>query len=244
MSRKSLWISIFILLVLLTALGTSGWYSLKHEPAFYLQADTHRLPDRRKESRQFEQTFNRFIADVRFERQWQAQWTDQQINCWLVEDFINSNMHQWLPEGIRDPRVQLRGNEICLGLRYGSGEWSAVVSLTLKVWLAPREPNVIMVEVQQFRIGSIPLTIKLLQDEVSQRVKDQSIKVHWYRHEGNPVAVVRLQADKREPTYLLQTLQITQGMIHIQGKSLDPELRGPPKVPNPTSSSTTTASSK
>lgn len=231
MLRKSLWISLFLLLLLIGGLGASGWWSLKHEPAFYLQADTATHPQRRKESRGFEQAFNRFVADVRFERQWQTQWTDEQINCWLVEDFVSSNLHHWLPEDVREPRVQFREDEICLGFRYGAEPWSAVVSLTLKVWLAPREPNVILVEVRQFRIGSMPLTIKLLQEEITQKIKDQSIKVHWYRHEGKPVAVVRLQADKREPTYHLESLQLAQGIMHIQGRSLDPELRGPPANP-------------
>jgi hypothetical protein len=112
-----------------------------------------------------------------------------------------------------------------LAFRYAQEEFSTVVSLQVKVWLPKRDRSAIAVEIESLRAGAIPLSWKLLQEQLTEQARQQNVHIQWYRNDGNPVAVLRFQADKREPTIQFQRLRIEQGRIQIKGRSLDPETR-------------------
>jgi hypothetical protein len=46
--------------------------------------------------------------------------------------------------------------------------------------------------------------------------------VNWYRHDGNPVALVRFQPDRPNPSVVLQRLELQDGRIVVEGKSTEP----------------------
>lgn len=232
MNRRSMVISISLLLLLLGVVGAGTFFAFSYQPHFYRQAETVPGPVRQKESRTFEQLLQRFLSDVRFETQWQTATDARRLNSWLAEDFITSNLSQWLPSGIHDPRIAFQGELLRLGFRYGEAPLQVVVSLAARIWLT-REPNVIVAEIVDFRAGAVPLTAKLLQDEFTERARDENIKILWYRTNGHPVAVIRFQANKREPTVQLQVLAIRDGMLQARGLSLDPELKKSAKPPAP-----------
>jgi hypothetical protein len=234
MNRKSMLISLLLLLLLLGGVGAGLFLAFSYEPHFYRRAKTAPGKTRRIESRQFEQLLQRFLSDVRYETKWQTATDARMLNSWLAEDFINENLNQWLPPNVSDPRLAFQGDVLRLGFRYGQPPWQVVLSLSAKLWLA-REPNVIVVEILDFRAGAVPLTAKLLQDEFTERAREQNIKVLWYRAAGHPVAVIRFQADKREPTVQLQVLAVRDNVLQVRGLSYDPELRRHPTDDQPQS---------
>lgn len=234
MPRKTMLLSGLLLLALLGGAGAGLWFLLAYEPAFYRGAEVPPGPHRQQESRQFEQIAHRFLSDLRYETQWRTAASDQLLNSWLAEDFVAQNLSQWLPAGVSSPRVSFKDDVVRVGFRYGELPWRIVVSLEAKLWLVPREPNVVVAEIRAFRAGAVPLTVKMLQEELTDKARDQNVKIAWYRLGGNPVAVIRFQADKREPTIQLQALAIQDGILQAKGLSLDPQLRRQPApVPPP-----------
>jgi hypothetical protein len=228
MSRKSLLVSLACVVFILTVLGTAAYLLLTHAPTFYQEAAVPPGPARvRDSSAFFEQVHDFLVNDISYQSAWSATFSDRQVNSWFAEEFAHANLASLWPKGVEEPRVAFRGDRVLLGFRYGRGALSTVVSLEARLWLPRREPGVV-VEVLSFRAGAVPLAIKVLQDEVTERARRQNVKVLWYRHNGHPAAVVRFQADKREPTVQLRTLELRDGLLAVAGRSLDPEFRPPP----------------
>jgi hypothetical protein len=232
MTRRSLWLSVALVLVVLVGLGAAAYRTLTHVPAFYGQAGCVADAERKKVSQELgERLLNFFVNDIRYEADWHTSVGDQELNCWLAHDFVHSNLAEQLPEGIHEPRVEFRDDRILFGFRYGQGSLSAIVSIEARLWLPKREPNVIVMEFLSVRLGAMPLAIKVLQDELNVRARQQNVKVLWYRHDGHPTAVLKLQADRREPTIQLRSLEVRPGRLAIKGRSLEPALRNVPLPP-------------
>lgn len=227
--RKAMIISLIMLVALAGTAGWAAWRVVSYVPHFYLQAEPLPGPSRQQASRQFEsQIHNLFVNDIRYEASWQATLQGQELNSWLVEDFVRSNLASLLPPQISEPRVVFREDRVLIGFKYEVAGVPGLVSIELKVWLAPQEPNAIVLEVERFRFGALPLAPKLLQEEFGDRIRQQNVKVLWYRYQGHPTVVLRLQADQREPSVLVQAIEVSEGRLSFKGRSLDPDLRRPP----------------
>jgi hypothetical protein len=216
---------LLIALLLLTGAATA-YVLLRHEPEAYAQAALPPGPARQIRSGEFHERVCTLVNDTRCEADWQAEFTEEQINSYLAEDFLRSKPFE-LPEGVRDPRVKLRAGQVILGFRYGHGELSSVVSVQARVWLPKSEPNLLALEIEQLRAGAIPLAVKVIQDELEKAVRGQKMDIQWYRHEGHPVAVIRFQADRRDPTVVLKELEVRDGAVLVKGRTLEPEMRKP-----------------
>jgi hypothetical protein len=121
------------------------------------------------------------------------------------------------------PRVAIEPDKARLAFRYGSGTRSAVISIDIRLWLVKTEPGLIALELQSLRAGSLPISSQSLLDQLSEFGEKWNIKVTWYRYpkNGNPVALLRLQADKEKPTVKLTQLELQQGKLIIAGRSTE-----------------------
>jgi hypothetical protein len=125
-----------------------------------------------------------------------------------------------LNEGISDPRLTIEPDHLRLGFRYGSSPWSSVISIYFRVWLVPSEPNVVALELQGLHAGLLPFSAQSLLERVSDVLR-QKVNVTWYRHNSNPVALVRFQSDSNRTTVQMTNLELQDGKIIINGSSLD-----------------------
>jgi len=116
----------------------------------------------------------------------------------------------------------LEDDRLRLAFRYGKNTWSTIVSYDLKVWLAPKDTNVLCVEILGRHAGALPVSAQTLLNEISEVAAKRGIEVTWWRHNGNPVALIRLQADRARPTARLLRLEVKQGMMTVGGISLEP----------------------
>jgi hypothetical protein len=216
-----------LLVLVLTGSVVGGIYLLlRHEPNFYVMAEALPSAERQSQSREFTKKATRLVNDqLNCGVPWNVDLSQDEINSWLAEDFVTSSTDQYLPAGITEPRILFQPGRILLAFRYGDEDFSTVVSVQAKVWLPKRERSALAVEIESLRAGAIPLSWKLLQEHLTEGARKSNVDIQWYRNDGNPVAILRFQADKREPDFQFEQLRIDQGRIHIQGKSLDPEMR-------------------
>jgi hypothetical protein len=224
MSRKSLLLAIAIVLGLVGGATAVLAVLLRHEPAFYLRSAVTPGDYRKKCSDEFESEFyNRLVGGVANKRQWDARFTEDQINSYFEEGFVQDhNAERPLPEWVHQPRVALEQDQIRLGFRYGTGIWSTVVSIDLRAWLVAKEPNVVALEFQGIHAGALPISTQWFLDQFFEAARQRdSIDPTWYRHKGHPVLVLRFQADRSHPTFQLQRLDLRPGMLLITGRSLD-----------------------
>jgi hypothetical protein len=221
--KRSWWISLGILIVVLGGLGAGLYAVLTYEPPFYREVVQPPGPSRQAASHDFEERVVHLANDVQYSTEWKFSCTTDQINSYLVEDFLKSNPAKLVPEAVHDIRVQFQQDEIQVGFKYGQGTVQTVVSLRLKVWLPQKEPNSLVVEVLSLQAGAMPIAVKALHEEIAEHLRGQGIKALWYRKDGHPTVVLKFQADRREPSFHFKHLEITPGRFYLEGLTLDPE---------------------
>ena len=225
MSRRSFLVALALVLLLFGGGGLVLFLVVGYEPAVYAKAVPPTPEVRVQRSREFFTEFISLWNDASGADQgWGVQFTDEQVNAYLDEGFVQQGLAQrLLPDGISHPHVVFDKDEIHLAFRYGAGAWNTVISLDLKVWLAKAEPNAVALELEGLRAGALPISGHWLLEEFAKVGRDNgnSVDVSWYRHDGRPVALVRFQSDQPHPTLLLQAVQLQPGLLTIRGASPD-----------------------
>jgi hypothetical protein len=222
MGRKSLPLTIAILVLLTGGVSTALGVLLRHVPAFYARAAVPPSSHRSKHSGEFVGELARLFAGINEKRRWDGRFTDEQINGYCQEDLLKEHTDQQpLPEGICEPRVALEPGRLRVAFRYGTGFWSTVISIDLRVWLVAKEPNVVALEFQGIYAGALPVSSQSLLERASETARRYDIDPTWYRHNGHPVLLLRFQAGRSHPTFQLERFDLQQGILFIAGRSLD-----------------------
>jgi hypothetical protein len=236
MRRRSVLIAVglFLLavLVVLAALAALA----RHEPSFYVRSAVPPGQVRQQQSKAFVQALVKLLNDIsNKEPSWRASFTEAQINSYFEEEFLSSKVAaSLLPEGVSAPRVVIEQDKIRLAFRYGTPPWSTIISIDFRVWLAPKERNVVVLQLQSLHAGSLPISAQSLLEELSDVLRKRNIDVSWYRHEGHPTAVLRFQSDQPRATVQLRQLELRHGIVTIVGRSVDPlprQVVNPPPCP-------------
>jgi hypothetical protein len=221
--RRTWWISLLVLVVILGALAAGAYALLAYEPSFYTSAVQADGPQREQTSHDFENRLFALMSDFSSARFWKFSCTSDQLNAYLAEGFLNTGPAKLFPKQIHDLRVRFEQDEVQVGFKYGHGELQTIISLKVRVWLPQKEPSTLVLEVLSFQAGMMPLAIKALQEELTEELRSQNIKALWYRKDGHPTAVLRFQADRREPSFHFRRLELRPGQLYIEGITLDPE---------------------
>jgi hypothetical protein len=232
MNRKSVLFGIGIALFF----AGVGWLLvllLLHEPAIYARSNLPEGEERQKLSGEFNSEFVHLYEGIRRDINWDATFTEKSINSYFQEDFVHLGVAKSvLPEGVSDPRVALEPDKLRLAFRYTVGPWSTIISIDMRIWLPnKREPNVIALELQSLHAGSLPIAAQSLLEQISETARQNGIEVIWYRYHGNPVALLKFQANEPHPTIQFMGLKLDTGKIIIEGRSLDGATAGIPGLP-------------
>jgi hypothetical protein len=231
MARRRLFIvSGFAIITLACGLSALGAV-VKHEPNFYQLAQGQSSDTRRKDALACVREFTQMVKDREASvEKWGCKVSEVELNSFFQEMFAQQGEAENLRRfGISSPTVVLDKDEFRIGFRYDTGWFNTVISYRVKVWLVPKEPNVIAVEFLNARAGGLPITSQALMHQLREAALKLDYKVTLYRHEGNTVAVVQLNPNEMHPKSLLTTLQIEREGVTIQGKTLEHALK--PLVP-------------
>jgi hypothetical protein len=222
MSRRSVLLAIGIFALLALGAGTVLCLLVRYEPQPYTRAAVPPGLNRTQLAAAFLTEVTQIFSAVNDQREdepWDAHFTDEQINSYFAETFVTSD-HQklLLRDGISEPRVVFEPDKIRLAFRYGSGFWSTVVSIDLKVWLPKDEPNAVGMQLVGFHAGALPISTQSLLERIIEVGRDSGVDVTWYRYEGYPTALIRFQYDKPRPTLELQALHLEKGALTLKGR--------------------------
>jgi hypothetical protein len=221
--RKVLWFLAIGIVLLAGTAGTLFWAS-KQVPDFYAEAMAAEIAPavRQEAAKEFVQRTLRIVEDVEHSDRWAEEFTQEQINSWLIEE-LHQNYPELVPEGVTDPRVGLHDGVISLGFQYDGEAWAGVVSIRVRPWVP--EPNRLAIEVLSIRAGLVPMPLDELLHEVAREVETEGLPISWTQRNGNDVAIVRLDADPDGP--VLERLEVLQGRIRASGKGrgMSPEER-------------------
>jgi hypothetical protein len=223
MSRRSFIVALALVLGLFGAAGLALYLVVGYQPELYTRAVAPTPENRTKRSQEFLAEFSNFFNNVSgTDRDWYNQFSDEQVNSYLDEGFIQQGLAtRVLPDSVTYPHVVFEQDKIHVAFRYRTGGWSTVISIDLRVWLAGKEANALALELEGLRAGALPISGQWLMEELAKAGRKNGFDVTWYRLNGHPVALVRFQADQPHPTLLLQDVHLDQGQLTIRGRSPD-----------------------
>jgi hypothetical protein len=219
MSRRSILLTLGFLGLLLGSGLIVLAVLVHHEPASYARLTVPAGPERQCLSDDFYRAFCRMYEDVNGSDAWNAPFTEDQVNSYFEEGFVNSGLNKRvLPERIGEPRVHFENDRLQIAFRYGNGLWGTVVSIDFRVWVA-KSPNVVCLELLGSHAGVVPVKVhSLLKYLADELMRQSNLQVSWYRHEGRPVALLSFQADQPRATLQLTEIKVEAGKITIRGK--------------------------
>lgn len=212
-----------VTVTILLAVGTlTSYWALRKTrevPEFYRQATQQPPRDIAQASRQMESQVERLATRVGRLGNWDAEFTEDQINAWLIQQ-LPLEFSQVLPKGVEEPRVAIRDGEILAAARYRDSRIETVVSFRVGVKLTA-EPNVLAVEISDLKAGALPLPLSRFVTHISKRAARDSLKVEWDSSEdGHPIALVTVPSEHpkyaRKPV-VVESVTIADGRIHLSG---------------------------
>ncbi len=226
MRRKAL--SLLLALVIVAVVGGVLLLAVKHEPRFYSRATVAAGPERLERSKQcFKQMFALGSRFVDGQGKWSYEFSEVDINSFFEEEFVRLGDAEALAAvGVTAPRIRFEDNRIRLAFRYGSGFWSTVLSYDLRIWLAPKDVNVLVVEFLNRQVGGLPIASQTMLNEIKELSRNKNLDVNWFRSDDhNPVAVIRLPSNRARHFAQLLNIEVTPGHLTISGQCNEPGMQ-------------------
>jgi hypothetical protein len=226
MRRKAL--SLLLALGIVLVIGGGLLLAVKHEPRFYAHATMAPGSERVERSKLcFKKLFalgNRFVDG---QGKWSYEFSEEEFNSFFEEEFVRLGDAEALAKvGVTAPRLRFEKDRIRLAFRYGNGFWSTVLSYDLRVWLAPKDVNVLVVEFLNRQIGGLPIASQTMLNEIKELSRNRNLDVTWFRSDDhNPVAVIRLPSNRSRNFAQLLNIDVSPGHLTISGQCNDPNLQ-------------------
>lgn len=183
-------------------------------PAFYAQrASSPESQQSLPLSNQFLNTVSRLIGDMQNGRNWEANFTEDQINAWLAHDFQQNHAAKSLPAGVTKPRVEVTGDQLQVGFRWRRGPLSSILQITVRAWV-PKQ-NLLCVELESVRAGWLPLPTTYTRKVIEEFVQAQNLDIVWKRSGRRLVALIDFERGKRQ--VVLRQVEIKRDSLGIEG---------------------------
>ena len=194
-----------------------AWLSLTHEPTFY-RALVAGVPREQREAKakHFVASSLQLRNDITNERDWQAVFTDQEVNAWLAEDLITHFADQ-IPAAVHEPRVAFGPDRITLAFQLDRGPIRTVIWVVAQARIP--EDNVLALTFEKIRAGVIPISAERLIGPITDQARDHGLDVRWSREDDLPVATIRFNPDHGRSDIVLERLSVRQGQIRLSGRS-------------------------
>lgn len=217
------WLGVGMLIVAVVAcVFLFGAYrATQQEPEFYQQALVMEPEIQVEASRELETKVTELTEEVRREGEWQAEFTEQQVNAWLAEE-LPKKQHV-LPVGASDPRVHIEEDELKIACRYADSRITTVLLLQVGVELTDN-PNELAVRIVGVSAGSLPFPLSPFKDDVTKAVRKADVPIEWKEDEAD-VALVQLpleDARLQGKRLIVEELELRKGSIHLAGVTEKP----------------------
>jgi hypothetical protein len=217
----------------------TAYRAARSVPAFYQQALDCPL-DIAHSADELERRVLDVHNDIACATTWQATFSDEQINSWLVEQ-LDEQLPGLLPPQVRDPRIVIEEGRAHLACRYDGSQLSTVLSLTLQTYLTS-EPNVFAIQIDSVRAGLLPIPFQKTIQHLTLAARRAGLQMRWSQHDGSAVALVSLPVGHHNvrDDVVLETLELRQGTLVVAGsvRTAESQQGAPAAVANQSPSST------
>ncbi len=240
MKRKRSLVMLSMVLALLGGSALILLWLVKYEPHFYHRSAVAEGPQRKKLSSDFWVQAGKLGSNFTPNADGGPDdfvFSEAQINSFLQEEFSRwPDAAEYQNRGISAPRVSIDKDRLRLAFRYTTSLLSTVVSLDLRIWVVAKESNLFAVEILNRHVGAMPISAQSLQEEISALARSRKLEVTWYRHEGHPVALLRVQGSRNLSSAWVNRIDMEPGKLTIgivPLPTLSPDAKANRPLPSP-----------
>ena len=154
--------------------------------------------------------------DIVNEPNWEAVFSDQEVNAWLAEDLV-SHFADQLPPEVHEPRVLFELDRIILAFQLRQGGVQSVITVVAR----PRVPegNTLELTLEKIRAGILPVPADNVLDRIIEYARSMGVNVEWTRRDGYPVVLIRYTPNLQRDDVQLEEVQIRTGQLRLAGRS-------------------------
>ncbi|CAN5880942.1 hypothetical protein BH23PLA1_BH23PLA1_00370 [soil metagenome] len=212
---------------LLLAAPMATWHCLSYEPDFYRKRAAIEPERRKAQAHRFEEDSLRLRNDIVNEDQWEAIFTDEEVNAWMAEHLVTHFSDQ-LPPGVHQPMVAFDLDRVTLAFQLERGRLRSLVWVVARVRLA--EENTVALTLEKIRAGAIPVPAEEIIHQITEAAIGHGLEIRWEDRDGEPVALIGYSPSPGRIDVVLERLQVLEGRLFIGGRSE----HGNGRIANPT----------
>ncbi len=213
-------IAVFVVAIAVWAI----YVAAQKEPDFYQAALAVKEQDQVEQGSLFEKRVLEFQNDVRTRPQWQAVFTEGQINGWLARDFPEK-FPGTLPPSVRDPRIGIHQDELRIAFRFHSNSLKGIVQARVDTFCT-EVPGQVAIRIKRVGSGLIPIPVNTIADHVSTALRRLGARVEWTEIDRDPVVLIELPPDTIKignKRILLDSIQLLDKELVLTGESFELE---------------------
>ena len=200
----------------LASIPIGAWFSLTYQPYYYRAMVALTREQRAGRAKKFVAQSLQLRNDICNEPNWEAVFTDQEVNAWLAEDLVTYFADR-LPPEVNEPRVLFEPDRIILAFQLRQGGVQSVITVVAR----PRVPggNTVELTLEKIRAGILPVPAENILDRIIEYARCHGVDAEWARKDGYPVVVMRYTPHIEREDVQLEELQIRDHQIRLAGRS-------------------------
>jgi hypothetical protein len=200
----------------LASIPLGVWFSLTYEPYYYRAMVGLSREQRAGRAKKFVAQSLQLRNDICNEPNWEAVFTDQEVNAWLAEDLV-THFADRLPPEVHEPRMLFEPDRIILAFQLQQGGVQSIITVVAR----PRVPggNTIELTLEKIRAGILPVPADNILDRIIEYARRHGIDAEWARKDGYPVVLMRYTPHIEREDVRLEELQIRDHQIRLAGRS-------------------------
>ncbi len=219
---KRTWIltAAFSAVALAAAAGGALVWAWKFEPGFYQTALQLPQPQARELSDKLLERLGALTGSMQRSGPWQALVSGDEVNGWLATDFAE-NLSEALPQGMSDPRVQIDGDRVRLGCRYGAGWGATILHVEVEPFQVAR--NAVGLRVHAVKAGAVPAPLGSLLEGITVAAQRAGCHLAWEQSGACPTAILRTDLRQNNGArQQIEAVSLVDGKLYLAGRTIRP----------------------
>jgi hypothetical protein len=209
-----------VLLLALVVIVAAVWlyYALCSIPQFYREALALSDAELEHSSREMLHRSAALSNDLKRVGNWEAVFTDQQINGWLAVD-IPKNHPDLLPPEVSSARVMIAEGTVHAAAKF-DGQISAIISIEADIRLTA--PNELALRIKKARVGDVPWPLDDVIEQATIAASQWGIQIEQTQSDGDPVLLLKVPAELRDGQHrmLIERFELRDGEVYLAGQTL------------------------
>ena len=191
-------------------------------PEFYAKALAMPLDLAARDGDQLEIQLSRVQRAARNQVPWKVEFTEAQINGWVVADMPNK-FPAVLPKKMKEPRIHFQPRRAKLAFQFSANGVNGIVIAECDIFCT-ETPNQMALQIFSVKSGFISLPIGPWIDRLTQSAERAGIPILWAKKDGDPVALITLPDDLTtfgdDKMVIIQAIEVKSGSILIAGATV------------------------